>query len=140
MFHVDYHADPTDWIPGKILMEEMERELTQKRTHLLRRVSNWMTAVSIFQRIEHKRMVENEPSLRDFEFHKALGTFYHGVGEMLLLELQEQKSIDPKWIGMSFEGFAAAVRSLGYSLRMWHSDMSEAEREGILDAFKREGP
>lgn len=46
----DYALDPKDWIPALILQAELEKELAEKRNHLLRRLSTWYSLIAIFRR------------------------------------------------------------------------------------------
>jgi hypothetical protein len=136
LFHEDYQADPKDWQPAKLLIEEIEREITERRTHLLRRLSMWIFAHRVIQSLEDRRLVLRTPGPRDLEFHRAFITFLLGVGEMLILELKEHDEVDPQHIGLRFEDVAAMVQGLRDDLQMWHGDMTEARRKEILhDVF-----
>ena len=59
-------------------------------------------------------------------------SFIVGSGEILILELESHKQIDPVHIGMPFESVTATLQELRYDLRMWHSDMTQDRRAEIL--------
>ena len=132
LFHPDYNEDPKDWLPAKILLAEIEKELAERRVHLLRRLSSWYLALKILKDLEDRRMVLQSPTSRDLQYHKAFSRFLQGVGEILLLELQQHTEIDPESIGIKFEDVAASVEALRYNIEMWHSDMTEIRRGEIL--------
>lgn len=122
----------------KMLLDEFERELSERRTALLARLSVWKMALRIFKRCTADKMILREGSRRDSEYHKAILAFLKGTGLLLQGELQRQQDIDPKHIGVRFEDFAAAVTELEYQEREWYGDMTEELRGQILaDVFGR---
>ena len=135
-FTDDFAADPKDWIPALILQADLEKELAEKRLHLLRRLSTWLSLINIFRRLENEKMIIAEPTARDYKYHKAMLSFIVGSGEILVLELESHKQIDSVHIGMPFESVTATLQALRYDLRMWHSDMTAERRAEILqDVF-----
>jgi hypothetical protein len=135
-FTDDFAADPKDWVPALILQADLEKELAEKRLHLLRRLSTWLSLINIFRRLEHDKMIVSEPSARDYKYHQAMLSFIVGSGEILVLELESHKQIDSVHIGMPFESVIATLQELRYDLRMWHSDMTDDRRSEILkDVF-----
>lgn len=135
--HEDHHADPKDWIPVKLLCDEIEMELAESRAHLLRKLTGWLLGLRVFRRVESYRMYRAEPlAPRELEFHRALLTFLLGAGEMLLLNLRSHEDIDPNWVGLSFDDVKATVAELRSDLTMWHGDMTDGRRTQILsDVF-----
>ena len=131
-FSDDFAADPKDWIPALILQADLEKELAEKRLHLLRRLSPWLSLINIFRRLEQDKMIVAEPTARDFKYHQAMLSFIVGSGEILVLELESHRQIDSVHIGMPFESVVATLQELRYDLRMWHSDMKEERRAEIL--------
>lgn len=131
-FTDDFSADPKDWVPALILQADLEKELAEKRLHLLRRLSTWLSLIAIFRRLEHEKMIVADPTARDYKYHQAMLSFIVGSGEILVLELESHKQIDPVHIGMPFESVTATLQELRYDLRMWHSDMTEDRRAEIL--------
>jgi len=132
----EFEIDPKDWIPALLLQADLERELAEKRNHLLRRLSTWYSLITIFKRLERERMVAAEPTLRDKKYHRAMMEFLIGSGAVLVLELECHKQIDPNHIGVPFESVVARVAELRDDLRMWHGDMTAPRRAEILsDVF-----
>jgi hypothetical protein len=138
-FTDDFSADPKDWVPALLLQADLEKELAEKRLHLLRRLATWLSLITIFRRLEHDKMIVESPTARDYKYHKAMLSFIVGSGEILILELESHKQIDSVNIGMPFESVAATLQELRYDLRMWHSDMTDDRRAQILkDVFGNE--
>lgn len=132
----DFAIDPKDWIPALILQADLELELAEKRTHLLRRLSTWLSLIGIFRRLERDRMIAHEPNPRDRKYHRAMLEAIIGSGAILVLELECHKQIDSKHIGIPFESVVAQLQELRDDLRMWHGDMTAARRSEILsDVF-----
>lgn len=128
----NFAVDEKDWAAVKLLLEELEEELAERRSHLLFRVNVWVMSVRVFKRVEDRKMVIGNPTKRDRDYHRAMLGFLKGYGELLLMELERQDKADPKNIGMTFEDFAASVQGLRYAEREWYGDMTEARREEIL--------
>ena len=132
----EFEIDPKDWIPALILQADLEREMAEKRTHLLRRLSTWFSLITIFRRLERDRMVSTEATMRDKKYHRAMMEFLIGSGAVLVLELECHKQSDPIHIGVPFESVIAQVQELRDDLRMWHGDMTATRRAEILsDVF-----
>ena len=51
------------------------------------------------------------PAPRDRQFHRALLSFLKGSGELLLMELRNESSVNPKEIGIRFEDFSVVSRN-----------------------------
>ena len=109
----DFAVDPKDWLQVQLLLQELEKELVERRWVLLRRLSTWLTSVAIFKRIEARKIiaVEGKISHRDMEYHRALLTLLLGLGENLMLELKDHKKVDPANLGLKFEDVVAMVES-----------------------------
>jgi len=132
----DYKVDERDWSAVKLLVEELEQELAERRNHLLFRITAWYIALKVFKRVEVEKVVLRPPSDRDFKYHRAIIAFLRGCGEILLVELSAHQEIDPERVGISFAALAAMVEELKISEREWYGDMTEARRREILnDAF-----
>jgi len=136
----DFAIDARDWIPALILQADLEREIAEKRNHLLRRLSTWFSLITIFRRLESDKMIAVEPCARDQKYHKAMAEFLIGSGGVLLLELEAHTEVDSQHIGIPFESVAAQLQELRDDLRMWHGGMTSARRTEILgDVFGIEG-
>ena len=137
LFHSDFQADPRDWQAVRLLCDELEAEMAERRRHLLRRLCDWLTLLNVFRAIEERKIVLAHPSVRDIEFHRALITSILGTGELLLIDLREHTKVDPELVGVSFVDFEAHVIQLRYDLRMRHGDMTDAGRANIMkDVFR----
>ena len=133
---LDLGVDEQDWAAVKLLVDELEQELAEHRNHLLFRISVWYMSVRVFKRAETNKLILREPTPRDRQFHRALLSFLKGSGELLLMELRNESSVNPKEIGIRFEDFSASVQELAYSEREHYGDMTEQRRNEILkDAF-----
>lgn len=136
LFHSDFNTDPRDWQAVRLLCDELEAEMAERRRHLLRRLCDWLTLLSVFRAIEERKIILADPGHRDMEFHRALLTSLLGSGELLLVDLREHTKVDPEHVGISFKDFEAHVTQLRYDLRMRHGDMTDAGRQQILsDVF-----
>lgn len=134
--HDDFASDPKDWVPAMMLASDLEREIAERRVHLLRRLAAWYSLIRVFRRIEDEQMVRKEADRRDLEYHRALISFIVGAGEMLVMELGNHTKIDPEHIGVGFKDVQAQLEELREDLRMWHGGMTAARRENILrDVF-----
>lgn len=132
----DFAVNEQDWSSVKLLLNELEQELAERRSHLLFRVSVWYMSVRVFRRVEGRQMVLNKPNPRDLDYHKAMVSFLRGYGDLLLLELKRQDKSDPKSIGVELADFEASVKDLHYTEREWYGDMTEKRRQEILaDVF-----
>ena len=132
----EYKVDERDWSAVKLLVEELEQELAEKRNHLLFRITAWCFALKVFKRVESEKMVLRQPLERDSKYHKAIIAFMRGCGEILLVELDTHQEIDPVRVGISFSDLAAMVEELRISEREWYGDMTPERRAEILtDVF-----
>src|SRR5437588_7784584 len=129
----DYKVDERDWSAVKLLVEELEQELAERRNHLLFRIIAWSFALKVFKRVESEKMVVNEPAERDAKYHKAITAFLRGCGEVLLVELSAHQEIDPQRIGISYTDLSAMVEELKISERERYGDMTESRRNKILN-------
>lgn len=130
---LEYKIDARDWSAVKLLVEELNEELIQRRNHLLFRVTGWYFALKVFRRVESEKMVLKQPQERDSNYHRAILAFLKGCGEMLLVELGNHQDIDPSKIGIGFSDMAAMVEELRMSEREWYGDMTESRRAEILN-------
>jgi hypothetical protein len=132
----DFSVDPKDWIPALLLQADLERELAERRHHLLRRLSTWYSLIGIFKRLEREKMIAVDPTHRDRKYHRSMLEFLIGSGSILVLELEAHKEIDSNHIGIPFESVAAQLQELRDNLKMWYGDMTEGRRSQILgDVF-----
>ncbi len=129
----EYKVDERDWSAVKLLVEELEQELAERRNHLLFRITAWCFALKVFKRVESEKMVVGQPLERDSKYHKALIAFLRGCGEVLLVELGAQQEIDSMQVGFSYADLAAMVEELKISEREWYGDMTKERRAEILN-------
>ena len=130
---LEYTVEQPDWVALKILLSELDEEMSRRRVHLLRRISLWLAAIQIFRRFEDDKMLVPDPSSRDKEYHRASLTSLLGFGETLLIELQASNSVDPTWIGIQVSDLSSSVETLRMNFFEWFSDMTpsrKAETEG----------
>jgi hypothetical protein len=133
---LEYKVDERDWTAVKLLVEELEQELAERRSHLLFRITGWYFALKVFRRVESEKLILRPPLARDVEYHKAMLAFLRGCGEVLVLELKKHDGVDPKQIGLSFADFSAMVEELKISERERYGDMTDSRRNEILsDVF-----
>jgi hypothetical protein len=129
-------VDERDWTAVKLLVEELEQELAESRSHLLFRITAWCFALKVFKRVEGEKLILRVPQERNIEYHRAMLAFLRGCGEILVLELRKQEGVDLGRIGLSFAEFSAMVEELRISERERYGDMTPARREEILsDVF-----
>lgn len=132
----EFGVDEQDWAAVKLLTDELEEELAERRNHLLFRISIWHISVRVFKKTELRKMVLRDASDRDKTYHRALLGFLKGYGELLLMELGRQNATDSNSIGIPFEDFAASVEELRYAEREKYGDMTdERKREILLNVF-----
>jgi hypothetical protein len=132
----DFCVDERDWGAMKLLLDEFEHELAERRTALLYRVSVWKMSVRIFKRSTTDKMILRAPSQRDYDYHRATLGYLKGTGLLLQGELKRHQTADPEHIGVTYEDFAAMVSELEYQEREWYGDMTPAFREQLLkDVF-----
>ncbi len=133
--HQDHSVDPKDWIPLKLLCEELEQEISARRVHLLRKLSNWLFTLGLFKRIQRQKITccQDHPHIRDLEYHRVILAMLLGTGEAIQMDLREHTKIDPESIDVSFASVAATIKELQYDMNSWHGDMTEARVTDILD-------
>jgi hypothetical protein len=129
----EYRVDERDWSAVKLLVEELEQELAERRNHLLYRITAWCFALKVFKRAESEKLICRAPTERDLEYHRAMLAFLRGCGEILVLELKKQEDVDPQQIGMNFSDFSAMVEELRISERERYGDMTPSRRGEILN-------
>lgn len=129
----EYRVDERDWSAVRLLVEELEQELAERRTHLLFRITAWYFALKVFKRVESEKIVLRPPAERDSKYHKAMLAFLRGCGELLLVELSSHQEIDPATIGIGFADLAAMVEDLKITEREWYGDMTKSRRAEILN-------
>ena len=137
---LSYNPECPDWVAVKILLDEVDEEITARRSHLLYRVTAWMLATRIFKRVEERKLVLTDPAPRDIEYHRAFTSLLLGHGDFLLMELKRHEEIDPENIGVKFADVAAHVEDLRYESVSRYGDMTKARRADILrEVFGAEG-
>ena len=137
---LSYNPESPDWVAVKILIDEVDEEITARRSYLLYRVTAWMLAVRIFRRVEERKLVLAEPAPGDIEYHRAFTSLLLGHGDFLLMELRRHEEIDTVHIGVRFEDVAAHVEDLRYDSISRYGDMTKARRADILrEVFGAEG-
>lgn len=129
----EYRVDERDWSAVKLLVEELEQELAQRRSHLLFRITAWYFALKVFKRVESEKMVINEPQDRDHKYHRAMLVFLRGCGEVLLVELGNHQEVAPESVGISYPDLAAMVEDLRMIERERYGDMTKPRRAEILN-------
>ncbi len=132
----DFAVDERDWGAMKMLLDEFERELSERRTALLSRLSIWKMAVRILKRSTTDKMILRAPTARDHEYHRAILGYLKGTGLLPQGELRRHTSIDPSNIGVTYDDFAAMVAELEYQEKEWYGDMTQDFRDSMLaDVF-----
>ena len=111
----DYKVDERDWSAVKLLVEELEQELAQRRSHLLFRITAWYFALKVFRRVETEKMVLKASLERDSRYNRAVLAFLRGCGEVKLVELKNHTEVDPERIGISYADLSAMVEDLRMS-------------------------
>jgi len=54
---LEYKVDERDWTAVRLLVEELEQELAERRNHLLFRITAWQFALKVFRRVESEKLV-----------------------------------------------------------------------------------
>jgi hypothetical protein len=129
----EYKVDERDWSAVKLLVEELEQELAQRRSHLLFRITAWYFALKVFKRVETEKMVLGTPQERDQKYHRAMLAFLRGCGEVLVVELGNHQEVAPESVGISYHDLAAMVEDLRMSERERYGDMKTERRAEILN-------
>ncbi len=136
LLDLDYTVDQSDWFAVKLLIDEIERDINERRRALLFRMAVWFSAVRVFRNVEARRMLGDDPTNRDRLYHRGILAFLKGAGEMLIVELRRHAEIDTRQIGVSHADFEACVEDLRLSEAEWYSDVTPARRNQILsDVF-----
>jgi hypothetical protein len=136
LLDLDYAVDQSDWFAVKLLIDEIERDINERRRALLFRMAVWFSAVRVFRNVEARRMLGEDPTTRDRLYHRGILAFLKGSGEMLVVELRRHSEIDTRQIGVSHADLDACVEDLRLSEAEWYSDMTGARRNEILaDVF-----
>jgi len=129
---LDFQTDERDWGAVKLLLDEFEEELSERRSALLYRLSVWKMAVRILKRAAVEKMVLREPCRRDHDYHRSSLAYLKGAGRVLEQELKRHTEVDPSNIGITWDDFAAMVEELECQDREWYGDMKPEMREKLL--------
>lgn len=127
-----YQIEKPDWVALKILIEEIEDELAQRRNNLLYCLSNWSLAITIFKKFEERQMVVGAPTARDKDYHRVILTGLLANGEKLLHELMKHEEIDTNNVGIELKNVQSSVNELRLNYAEWFSDMTGERKKGIL--------
>lgn len=121
-----------DWSTMRVLLAEIEAEMSERRQMLLARVSWWFLAVRMLKRVTDAKMILREPEKRDYQYHRAILAGMIGTGRTLLLQLELNSIENLEPVGHTIGDFEAMVVELEYQSREWYGDMKEAMRKDIL--------
>jgi hypothetical protein len=127
-----YNLEKPDWMALKILIEEIEEELTHRRNNLLHSLSNWFLAVKIFKRFEEGQIILGSPTIRDTDYHRVILTGLLANGEKLLHDLHKHNEIDPKSIGIELKDVQSAVNEFRLAYAEWFNDMKQEKKASVL--------
>ncbi len=136
----DFNLDKPDWVALRLLLHSGEEELTDRRKHLLRKISNWFLALKLFARFEEAHLVQAEPTDRDREFHRIFLTQLLAQGEKLAWELGRAREVDPQAIGLRAEDVDANLRHLRDRYARLAFELAPERREAILNLFREPAP
>lgn len=129
---MDFGADERDWGAVHLLIEELDEELTERRSALLYKLCAWNMILRVFKRAVREKMILKSPSNRDTAYHRSILASLKGSGRILLRQLKDHQKIDPALVGITYLDFAAAVEELEYQEREWYGDMTDPFRQNLI--------
>jgi len=132
----EFTSDPQDWYAAKLVIDEIDEEMRLQREALLMRLAQWLIAHNIFRKVEKRKMIREEPGVRDLNYHDTLASSLMGTGKLLIMDLRQHDDVDTKHLGIRFEDFLAIVTAIERDHAQWHSGQTEERSEQILkDVF-----
>ena len=132
--------DQPQWAALKILLQKIDKQTRQQRNHLLMKVAHWFLAIELFRDFEDSRLILATPEPRDLEHHRGFLTQLLAWGETLLIELRQHREIDPESIGLRKGDVEACVHYLRDCYAQWYTDLSQRQKEAILQECFGEEP
>src|SRR5438128_378503 len=106
------------WQALACIVEHNTRDLIAGRFTMASEVASWFKALAMLRESEGERLMENEPTPEDLNWHRALVATLIADGERLLLEWPANGPATADRISRA--DLEAAVRGLYSTQSMWH--------------------
>ena len=118
------------WQAVASIVEHNTRDLITRRFSLGSEVASWFKALALFREAETARLMENEPTPEDLNWHRVLVTTLLADGERLLADWAMSGPATADRIARA--DLEAAVRGLYSTQSTWHGDLSAEQRKAII--------
>ena len=112
------------------IVEHNTRDLIAGRFTLASEVASWFKTLAMLRESEGERLMENEPTPDDLNWHRAVVATLIADGERLLLEWPANGPANADRISRA--DLAAAVRGLYSTQSTWHGDLTADQRKAII--------
>ena len=118
------------WQALACIVEHNTRDLIAGRFTLASEVASWFKTLAMLRESEGERLMENEPTPDDLNWHRAVVATLIADGERLLLEWPANGPANADRISRA--DLAAAVRGLYSTQSTWHGDLTADQRKAII--------
>lgn len=118
------------WQALASIVEHNTRDLIAGRFTLASEVASWFKTMAMLRESEGERLMDNDPTPDDLNWHRALVATLIADGERLLLEWPANGPATADRISRA--DLSAAVRGLYSSQSMWHGELTSDQRKTII--------
>ena len=136
---VQFSAVPR-WDAVAWVVEHNTRDLIDGRFSLASEVASWFKSLILFREAETERLIMNDATPEDLQWHKAIGAALLADGERLWLEWQAEPAGTENSDRIKRSDLRASVDGLYDNQLMWHNDMTAEQRKEILKAVFKIDP
>ena len=106
------------------------RDLLAGRFTLASEVASWFKTLAMLRESEGERLMDNDPTPDDLNWHRAVVATLIADGERLLLDWPANGPATADRISRA--DLSAAVRGLSATQSMWHGELTASQRKDIL--------
>lgn len=131
----DFNVEQPDWVALRMLLAKIQEEESNRRKHLLRKVSDWFLALDMLRDFELLRCVDQEPQTRDRDYQRVFVMQLLAQGERLQLELGKAREIELPAIGISEQEVVANVQFLRDKYSRLYIEIGASRKQEILAAL-----
>lgn len=108
------------------LIAQMQRELAQRKRHMMRVASKWLVAYDYVKMLEEQHLMTTNPVEAQSQFFKGTLSVVHGLGVLLLAKLDAAEADNLTSLGITYQDLAACVDELADISRAQDNDMTPA--------------
>ena len=118
------------WQALACIVEHNTRDLIAGRFTLASEVASWFKTLAMLRESEAERLMENDPTPEDLNWHRTLVATLIADGERLLLEWPANGPANADRISRA--DLEASVRGLHSTQSAWHGELTADQRKAII--------